>query len=167
MVHPIDRLVSIALLAACLPGQAAGQGPPAPRQDPQTQLIVTVTAEDSRRMRTATRAIQDHGDPFLAALAPDLMPLTSTMSALGRTFTLGPLTPLELAIVDLSSYLKAHEAANGPIRVQVRRNWTETEPIVYRFTEAGFLSMLAAIAKGPTMQVPDRQRGQIIWLGRT
>lgn len=134
---------------------------------PPVHIGVAVTAEDSRQMREAVQSLERHGDPFLSALAPDLAPLTTTMANLGRTFTVGPLTAREASIVDLSSYFKAHQRPNGAIRMQVRRTLAETEPDVYRFSEASFLSMLAAIAKGPTVQMSEQQSEQLLWLGRT
>lgn len=158
--------LAAAMLAACLVAHTAAQSPAPAAQVPPVQMSVTVTAEEARRIRDATRTIEDHGDPFLAALASHLIDLTSAMVTQDKVFTVGPLTGRELAIVDLPGYLGAHHRSEGPIRIQVRRTWTDTDPAVSRFTEAGFHAMLASIAKGPTVQVPEQQHEQQLWLGR-
>ena len=144
----------------------AAQSPAPAAQGPPVQMSVTVTAEEARRIRAATRAIEDHGDPFLVFLAGHLIDLSSALVTQDKAFTVGPLTGRELGILDLSGYLSAHHRPEGLIRIQVRRTWTDTDPAVNRFTEAGFHAMLASIAKGPFVQVPDEQRERLLWLGR-
>lgn len=155
-------LPAIGVWLATFAGPLAAQAP----QGPPVQVTVTVTAEEARRIRSAVRTIEANGDPLLADLAKHLPRLADTMVSLDRVFTLGPLTAREQAIVDLHAYLVAHQEANGPIRIQVRSTWTDTEPVVFRFTTAGLLSMLAAVARGPRVQVPELQREQVLWLGR-
>jgi hypothetical protein len=160
-----STLLSAAIVAASLVARVAAQAPP-PRQDAPVQMTVTVTAEDARRIRDATKTIQNHGDAFLSHLASHLVPLVTAMTGQDRAFTIGPLTSREQSIVDLPDSLARHQGASGPIRIQIRSTWTVTDAPVYRFSEAGFLAMLASMAKGPTVQVPEMHREQLLWLGR-
>lgn len=170
LCRPGGRVVLLLFLVSWPATRAAAQDAPPQVQGPPVQITVTVTAEEARRKAAAVRAIADHGDPFLAFLAGNVGNLAAIMASSGgsgTTYFIGPLTEREHAIVPLASYLTAHQQADGTIRVQVRRSWTEMEPVVYRFTEGGFLTMVAALVKGPTVQIPALQREQLLWIGRT
>jgi hypothetical protein len=135
-------------------------------QTPPVQLSVTVTADDTRRMKDAVKTLGGSDDPFIARLSGYVTTLAERLPLREPLYLVGPLTDQEAAIIDLDSYLTSHQDAHGTIKLQVRTSWTATGLRVYTLSPASFLTLLAAIANGPMVQVPALQRQQLLFLGR-
>ena len=144
---------------------AFGQQP----QYPAADLTVTVTAKDGANIADAIETLSKSSDPLVAGLAGKMLMLAQalTQQPKGRpAYTVGPLASEEESAVKLRGYLEKFEDDDGPIRLELLKSWTDTDPRLFRLSVPRFLEMLAAIAKGPFAQVPVMQRQQLIFLGR-
>jgi hypothetical protein len=118
-------------------------------------------------MEAAVKSLRGSRDPLIAYLARHLEALAQALASRpDEIHAIGPLTPRERAIVPLADYLSRFSAAEGAIALRMRVTWTQEDSTVSRLTSSGFLQMLAAIAKGPAVQVPARQAEQELFLER-
>lgn len=139
-------------------------------QDPvpaPVQITVNVTAEDQRHINNAIDVMKDTSDPFLTSMSSHLPALAKAMAEQpNKIFTIGPLTPYEQSFFDGPEYLGRYHVPEGTIHIRYRYTWGRYQPNLYHFTPPAFMTMLAAVAKGPMMQVPETQRAQVVMLGR-
>jgi hypothetical protein len=147
---------------------ASAQDAPA-QAPPASRLSVTVTAADSERISKAIDTLSKADDALIARLAPRMLMLAAALSqppAKAAGYNVGPLVSEEEKHVKLRKFLEEFSEDSGPIRLQLRTTWTDQDPALYHFTVPRFLEMLAAIAKGPFVQVTVAHRRQLIFLGR-
>jgi hypothetical protein len=137
---------------------------------PAIDITITVTAEDARRTEDAVRTLARADDAFLAYLSSHMVTLAGAMVSTPdapKVYAVGPLTEREQSLVPVLDYLYAHQRAGGSILVRYRRSWTQHDVVILQFTQASFLSMMAAMVKGPLLQVPAIQAERSLWVGRT
>jgi hypothetical protein len=169
-IPPAPWLVAVTLLVlAATP--VATQTPPPQTPPPPAPITVTetivVTARETMLIANAVRALKLSKDPFLeTTVADNIVKLSDAIAADGRIYQIGPLTLQEQRVIDLDEALKRHADADGPIRLQARRQDSTPGPLVYRLTRSSFITLCSDIASSGAVRMTQTHDIKMIVVAR-